>query len=113
VCGCGKSAAAQHHVITRQELKKWSKGKQRCIAKRSWGSLCRDKRNLVPVAFDCHGAHHSKARPLFLQDLPNGVFQFAAEVMGPGPAVAYLSRYYEGAESEPRLAPLVERAAAA
>lgn len=56
----------------------------------------RDKRNLVPVAHDCHGAHHARARPFPLRVLPDSVFEFAVELMGVGPAYEYLRRRYSG-----------------
>jgi len=91
VCGCGQRAVHQHHVVTRQEI-------------RHHGGDPKDERNLVPVAFDCHGAHHSGAKRLLLSSLPDSVFEFAGELMG-GAAADYLARYYRG--DDPRLATLL------
>jgi hypothetical protein len=64
-------------------------------------ALVGDVRNLVPVAFACHGQHHSRQAPLDLRVLPDSVFEFAAEVLGPGPAWSYLDRRYRG--RDPRM----------
>lgn len=90
VCGCGRRAVHQHHAVYRQHI---------------LGAELNDPRNLVPIAFDCHLAHHGASKRLPLSVLPDGVFEFAAELMGPG-AHGYLSRYYAG--SDPRLDALLE-----
>lgn len=87
VCGCGQRAAHLHHVCYRQHLVQH-------------GGDPKDARNLVPVAFDCHGAHHSGAKRLLVSMLPDSVFEFAGELMGEA-AAGYLARYYRG--SDPRL----------
>lgn len=91
VCGCGQRAVHRHHAIYRQHVSQHG------------GSL-KDERNLVHVAFDCHGAHHSGAKRLLLSMLPDPVFEFAVELMGAGPAELYLARYYRG--DDPRLSAL-------
>lgn len=96
VCGCGKAAANRHHCLTRQVL-------------RREGGDPRDERNLVPVAYGCHAAHHARVKPLPLRVLPDSVFEFAVELLGGGPAWSYLSRYYAGRDS--RLDALLEDAA--
>lgn len=88
ICGCGQRSVHRHHVIYRQHVEQHG------------GSL-KDERNLVPVAFDCHGAHHSGAKRLLVSMLPDPVFEFAGEVLGEA-AAGYLARYYRG--SDPRLA---------
>jgi hypothetical protein len=96
VCGCGRRAVQKHHVIYRQHL-------------RQYGGSMKEKRNIVPMALECHGAHHSGARRLRLSRLPDGVFEYAVELMdGPGPAAYYLERYYSG--SDPRLDALLMEA---
>lgn len=102
VCGCGRRAqhGVGHHVIYQQQLRK--------LTVRDVGppdiareiALIRDKRNLVPVALECHHAHHNGSRKLPLAVLPDGVFEFAGEVMGPGKAYDYLRRHY--ANDDPR-----------
>jgi hypothetical protein len=67
----------------------------------AYRDLIEDPRNLVPVAFVCHERHHSRFLPLELRVLPDSVFEFAAELLGPGPAHLYLARYYRG--RDPRL----------
>jgi hypothetical protein len=92
ICGCGGRAVHQHHVVTRQEL-------------RRHGGDPKDPRNLVPVALDCHGGHHSGAARLRLNRLPDSCFEYAVELMGPGPAYEYLGRFYRGEDA--RLAALL------
>jgi hypothetical protein len=82
VCGCRGRAVHRHHAVYEQEV-------------RRHGGDVRDPRNLVPVTFACHGAHHGRSRPLPLRVLPDAVFEFAAELMGPA-AYDYLGRYYSG-----------------
>ena len=60
----------------------------------------RDPRNLVPVAFACHGAHHGRSRPFELGALPDEVFEFTGELLGPA-GFDYLRRRYVG--EDPRL----------
>jgi hypothetical protein len=85
VCGCGRRSANLHHAVYAQEVK------------RHGGNL-KDRRNLVPMAFDCHGAHHGGSKRLQLHMLPDPVFEFAAELMGAGAAYEYLRRYYDGSD---------------
>lgn len=101
ICGCDERVAAQHHVVYKQELKRVAS--ERGDGRRpggwpggSWKTLVNDPRNLVHVAFDCHGAHHLRAKPYRLVMLPDSVFEFAAEVLGPGKAFNYLRRRYDG-----------------
>lgn len=95
MCGCAGRAVAQHHVITRQELRR------RATVVFPYRELIEDPRNLVPVAFACHERHHSRFLPLKVMVLPDSVFEFAVELMGRGEAHAYLSRVYRG--RDPRL----------
>lgn len=92
VCGCGRRAVHRHHVVYEQEV-------------RRVGGSVRDARNLVPVAHDCHGAHHARARPLPVHVLPDSAFDFATELMGAPAAFEYLSRRYSG--RDPRLEALL------
>jgi hypothetical protein len=100
VCGCAGRAVAQHHVITRQELRR------RASVWYPYRDLIQDPRNLVPVAFVCHERHHSRFLPLELRVLPDSVFEFAAELLGGPAAHSYLARYYRG--RDPRLDRLLE-----
>lgn len=89
ICGCGKPGHNGHHVITQSVIKRHiPKGEQR-----RW---LRDDRNIVPMDYGCHARHHSANRRLWLEDLPDSVFEFAVELMGAGPAYEYLRRYYRG-----------------
>lgn len=83
-----------HHVIYRQHCK----GHER------------DERNLVPTCFRCHERHHSAHCRFCLGLLPDSVFEFAAEVLGTGPAYEYLRRRYSGEDR--RLRALLEESAA-
>lgn len=94
VCGCGRQAAHLHHVVYQQHID---------VVARD------DPRNLVPVAFTCHGAHHGRSRPLSLHMLPASAFAFASEQLGAGYAYEYLRRRYSG--DDLRLERLLEEAA--
>lgn len=89
---CPARAVHDHHAIYRQEIAR-RKGDQK------------DPRNLVPLCFDCHGAHHGRSRVIFLTDLPDSVYEFATELMGPA-AFDYMSRRYSG--GDPRLLRILE-----
>lgn len=91
VCGCGRRGGHDHHVIYRQELRR------RASLERSYRALETDRRNVVPVAFDCHGGHHSGARRLRMHVLPDAVFEFAGELMGSA-AYDYLAARYAGGD---------------
>lgn len=107
VCGCDRPPAARHHVVYRQELR-WAAKR----LPRDERVLIADERNLVAIAFHCHGQHHLGAARIPLQRLPASVFEFAAEVLGSGPAYEYLRRRYAG--EDPRLdALLIETEAVA
>jgi hypothetical protein len=110
-CGCGRWAANRHHCVYEAELRRlWrSAGEdhQRRVRTPTAGNplsesyanlsvLLDDPRNLVPVAFHCHGAHHNASRRLPMHALPDAVFEFAAEVLGPEQAYEYLRRRYDG-----------------
>ncbi len=106
VCGCGRRGRQRHHVVYCQELRR--------VARQVAGGppnvalemeLERDARNLVWVAVDCHAGHHARSAQLPLRVLPDSVFEFAAEVLGAGPAYEYLRRRYAG--EDPRLEALV------
>jgi hypothetical protein len=103
VCGCGARAVALHHVVYQQQLRVVARQQRRDALERTLRerALVGDVRNLVPVAFACHGQHHSRQAPLDLRVLPDSVFEFAAEVLGPGPAWSYLDRRYRG--RDPRM----------
>lgn len=92
-CCCDRPAVQLHHVCYRQTLRReWTPTAQ-------WPTLrvlTDDPRNLVPVAHDCHGAHHNRSRPLMLNVLPDEAFVFARELLGAGPAFEYLRRRYAG-----------------
>lgn len=85
ICGCGQRFHQRHHAVYRQHL-------------RFYGGHAKDARNLVPVAFDCHSAHHNGSKRFRLHMLPDSVFEFAAELMGPGAAYEYLKRHYDGSD---------------
>lgn len=92
-CGCGRRAVNLHHAIYAQHVVRE-------------GGDVDDPRNLVPVAWACHGAHHGRSRQLALRMLPDSVFAFARDVLGAGVAYEYLRRRYAG--DDPRLHRLLE-----
>lgn len=81
--GCGERAVHRHHVVTAQVIRR-ERGNER------------DARNLVPVCFACHAAHHNRAAPFELAMLPDSVFEFAVELLGVGAAYEYLRRFHAG-----------------
>ena len=107
VCGCGrKKGLHRHHVVYQQELRRIA-GTEVARAM----TLAMDPRNIVLVAFRCHGQHHARREVLPLRVLPDSVFEFALEVLGAGRAFEYLRRHYAG--DDPRLDALLEVADAA
>lgn len=103
VCGCGQASANNHHVIYQQELRH-RKNTAEWRAMRNGVKIAHDPRNLVPMAFDCHMAHHNRSRVLSLVVLPDVAFEFAGLLMGPA-AFDYLRRRYRG--DDPRLEALL------
>lgn len=109
VCGCGRRSANRHHAIYAQEIKArvpvghgragygmdYTTRAMRSAEQARW---LRDPRNLVPIAFACHQGHHSGHRRLPLGVLPDSVYEFAAELMGPA-AYDYLHAHYGGHDS--------------
>jgi hypothetical protein len=99
VCGCGRTGHHRHHAVTRQRLR-WAaqertpRGGSERIAFEA--QLVADQRNIVYIAYGCHAAHHNRSRSLTLAMLPDSVFEFAAEVLGPREAYVYLLRNYSG-----------------
>lgn len=91
ICGCGQPADQLHHVVYAQECRREARTGGKDVA--LW---VRDRRNLVPVARNCHGAHHGRTRPLELRVLPDEVYAFARQLLGAGPAYEYLLRLYAG-----------------
>jgi hypothetical protein len=99
-CGCGQYATAWHHAVTRQEIKRHVPpvhGRQ--------NRALHDRRNLVPAHFQCHLAHHNASRRFPATALPDSVFVFAREILGPGRAYNELRRAYAG--EDPRLEALL------
>lgn len=98
ICPRCKSEASHvdpHHLIYQKEL-------------RRWGGDPDDQRNIIPLGRECcHGPHHSRSAVIPLADLPDSVFEFAEELMGPGAAYNYLARTYAG--EDPRLDSLLHR----
>lgn len=86
ICGCGRRGVQRHHAVYAQHLPREHR---------------KDRRNLVPVHHECHAAHHGRSKPFRLFMLPDSVFDFAAEIFGPGKAYNYLGRTYAG--PDPRL----------
>jgi hypothetical protein len=101
VCGCGRRAVQLHHAVYVQEIR-WRAAAAKGRKFQKWRA---DMRNLLPIAHECHGAHHARSRPLPVHVLPDGVFEFASELMGAGAAYEYISRRYRG--GDPRLEALL------
>ena len=78
--GCAKRAAAGHHVVYEQHLKRH-------------GGRIFDPANCLPLCFACHQAHHSRSRVLPVSVLDDGHVAFAYDLMGEA-ALDYLRRYY-------------------
>lgn len=94
-CGCGERAVHLHHCVTAAYIVRAAD--TRAEAK----TLLKDERNLVPVAFRCHGNHHARSKKYELGMLPDSVFEFGRELLGAGPAHGFLTRAYAG--TDPRL----------
>jgi hypothetical protein len=98
-CGCSDPPVHLHHCVTKQEITRVHRtltheGK----ATRPLKVMLDDERNLVPVAFVCHGSHHAASQRYELGMLPDSVFEFAAEVLGRR-AFGVLRRCYVGEDS--------------
>ena len=91
VCGCGRRAVQQHHVLYQQHIPPAARD---------------DRRNLVAVCLECHGAHHLRSKVIRVRLLPDAVFEFAVETLGAPRAYEYLRRRYVG--EDPRLGRLLE-----
>jgi hypothetical protein len=114
---CSARATARHHVVYKQELKRrWVSDIRQWIDDpavvrvpwRKLRDLYDDERNLVPVCNRCHARTHSGVARLPLWVLPDSVYEFALELLGPGPAYEWLRRRYDG--GDPRLDALLEAA---
>lgn len=88
---CAGRAVHRHHTIYEQHIE------------REGGDVA-DDRNLVWVCFQCHGAHHGRSAPLELGMLPDSVFAFAFDLLGPA-SFDYMRRRYSG--DDPRLEALL------
>lgn len=99
VCGCGKRRGLhRHHIIYQQEIRNVVRSVLRDEKERTsrMGALLADRRNIVMLAFRCHGAHHNRTEVLSLEKLPDSAFEFASELLGPEAAYVYLRRRYAG-----------------
>lgn len=87
-CGCNAKAVHLHHAI------------RVSVIERNGGDT-NDARVLLGVGFTCHlNSHWSAFRRYRLDQLPDSVFEFAAELLGAG-ARAELRRHYDG--DDPRM----------
>lgn len=85
---CRANFASGHHIISQQQLKANAQANSRDLERIRW-----DRRNLLPLCQRCHGRHHSRMRPVTLQELRRyapKVFQFAREIG----ELAWLQRMY-------------------
>jgi hypothetical protein len=102
ICGCGKRAVHDHHVVYEQVIERRYRELVRAGTPVRWRSLAQcvnDPRNLVGIAFGCHGGQHGASKKLRLERLPDRCFEFAAELLGPGRAYEYLKRRYAGPDA--------------
>jgi hypothetical protein len=82
-CGA-RGLLLRHHVIHEQHV-------------RALGGDPYDLRNAIQLGYyacACHREHHAAVRRLPRAILPPEAVEFATELLGAGPAEAYLSRYY-------------------
>lgn len=91
--GCGRRGVHRHHAVYEQHIDRE-------------GGNARDQRVLVWVCRSCHDAHHARTAPLPVRVLPDGVFEFAAELLGGPAAYEYIVRRYRGRDA--RLEALLE-----
>jgi hypothetical protein len=115
ICGRGKRRGLhKHHVIYQQELRRIVARDHRAADLAGPPDIVRertlivDPRNIVLMGYACHAGHHNRSRVLPLAVLPDSCFEFAAEVLGPGPAYEYLRRRY--ASQDARLEALLAKA---
>lgn len=109
ICGCGQRGVHDHHVVYEQVVRRAYRDLQRAGKSCRWQSeaaAVNDGRNIVPIAFGCHGGQHGGNDRLRLSKFPDRCFEFAAELLGPGKAYEYLNRRYAG--PDPRLDRLLD-----
>lgn len=68
-----------------------------------------DPRNRFVLCRDCHKEHHGRRMPIALTSLPDSVYEFGVELLGPGAAYEYLRKRYRG--QDPRLDALLSLSA--
>lgn len=100
ICGCGQPASHMHHAVTKATINRATSDAA------TFHARSQDPRNLVPVHHQCHWAHHNHQPRFHVGRLPDSVFAFAAEVLGPGPAYERLIKDYRG--TDPRLDALLD-----
>ncbi len=71
-----------HHVVTQQHVR------------RADGDVW-DPRNAMRLCTRCHGAHHSRQRPIPYSAVPPDAWDFATELLGQDGAEAFFARYYQ------------------
>jgi 5-methylcytosine-specific restriction endonuclease McrA len=71
-----------HHVVTQQHVR------------RAGGDVW-DPRNAMRLCTPCHGAHHSRQRPIPYSAVPPDAWDFATELLGRDGAEAFFARYYQ------------------
>lgn len=97
-CICGQPAVQFHHVVYQQHVRRAFRGQHpsnttpeyaECIKK-----LLSDRRNMLPLCYDCHRRHHNRVAPISRSDLPDAAVLYAEELLGDY-ADDYLRRYYQ------------------
>jgi len=98
---CGEAAVHEHHVVTRQVLRREAQ-----TTGRNYTELVADPTNRIPLCLSCHAAHHNRTRPIPAKALPDEAIQFAKNLMGAGRAYNFFTRHYLGID--PRVEALDE-----
>ncbi len=91
-CANGKGRLHVHHCVYAQAVVREGGDK--------W-----DPRNRLLLCSFCHLSHHKGGTPLPIAVLPDSVFEFGAELLGPEAAFEYIKRRYAG--NDPRHAALL------
>jgi hypothetical protein len=81
--GCAGPAANRHHVLAQTHLRKHARSEcrpdKRAITNRE-AALIADKRNMVPMCFDCHMSHENWSKRLTREQVPESAWEFAREL---------------------------------
>ena len=84
-CGCGRFSMhlERHHVVEAQRIKQEGR----------WDLLWRLDNSML-LHPTCHARHTAAFRRIRIEYVPAPALQFALELLGEGPAAAYIERHY-------------------